>query len=93
MMMRKCAFASPVPAHRGVRFSVGRDARGMWVVSDRDGLVGGCFTDRASAVHFAVFESDHTPGAVCCLPDDQVMPAPGDIEGARQAPLKIVRSS
>ncbi|RWX77067.1 hypothetical protein EPK99_15525 [Neorhizobium lilium] len=54
---------------RGIRFTVGRDAQGRWVVSDRDGLVGGLFTDRAAAVHFAMFESDHEPGAVCCVPD------------------------
>ncbi|MCJ7997352.1 hypothetical protein J5N58_22450 [Rhizobium cremeum] len=53
----------------GVRFTVGRDAQGRWVVADRDGLVGGVFIDRASAVHFAMFESDHRPGAVWCVPD------------------------
>lgn len=57
------------PSAAGVRFTVGRDARGRWVVADRDGLVGGLFTDRASAVHFAMFESDHQPGAVWCVPD------------------------
>lgn len=53
----------------GVRFTVGRDKKGCWIVQDRDGLVGGIFRDRASAVHFAMFESDHQPGAVWCLPD------------------------
>jgi hypothetical protein len=53
----------------GIRFIVGRDRHGRWVVSDREGLVGGIFTDRQSAVHFAMFESDHLPGAVCCVPD------------------------
>ncbi|ATN37607.1 hypothetical protein ACO34A_27945 (plasmid) [Rhizobium sp. ACO-34A] len=57
------------PSASGVRFTVGRDAQGRWVVADRDGLVGGLFTDRASAVHFAMFESDHQPGAVWCVPD------------------------
>jgi len=56
----------------GVRFTVGRDERGNWIVDDRDGLIGGIFRDRASAVHFAMFESDHQPGAVCCLPDGMV---------------------
>jgi hypothetical protein len=56
--------------HRGgIRFTVGRDADGRWVVSDRDGLVGGIFTDRAAAVHFAMFESNYLPGAVCCVPE------------------------
>ncbi len=53
----------------GIRFTVGRDQSGCWVVQDRDELVGGIFRDRASAVHFALFESDHQPGAVCCVPD------------------------
>jgi hypothetical protein len=53
----------------GIRFTVGRDQTGCWIVQDRDGLVGGIFRDRASAVHFALFESDHQPGAVCCVPD------------------------
>lgn len=55
---------------RGVRFMVGRDSAGRWVVSDRDGLVGGIFSDQASAVHFAMFESDHMPGAVCCVQEE-----------------------
>lgn len=54
---------------RGVRFMVGRDKDGRWVVSDSDKLVGGAFSDRASAVQYAMFESDHEPGAVCCVPD------------------------
>lgn len=52
-----------------IRFTVGRDDSGCWVVCDRDGIVGGLFKDRASAVHFAMFESDHAPAAVCCVPD------------------------
>lgn len=54
--------------HQG-RFMVGRDARGRWVVRDEKDLVGGLFVDRASAVRFAMFESDYVPGAVCCVPD------------------------
>ncbi len=57
----------------GVRFTVGRDENGCWIVDDRDGLVGGIFRDRASAVHFAIFESDHQPGAVCCVPDGVIL--------------------
>ena len=67
--MNKAMLKSEPPS-RGVRFMVGRDAGGRWIVSDREGRVGGLFTDRASAVHFAMFESDHVPGAVCCVPDD-----------------------
>ncbi|WP_105438922.1 hypothetical protein [Neorhizobium sp. T25_13] len=64
------AMSKVEPPSRGVRFTVGRDAGGRWIVSDREGLIGGLFTDRASAVHFAMFESDHEPGAVCCVPED-----------------------
>ncbi|MGF9564756.1 hypothetical protein [Neorhizobium sp. JUb45] len=67
----------------GVRFTVGRDKKGCWIVQDRDGLVGGIFRDRASAVHFAMFESDHQPGAVCCLPDGAIA------SGAEQAALNV----
>ncbi len=71
MSIRNSRFsvASPQVALSGIRFTVGRDQQGRWVVNDRDGLVGGIFTDRQSAVHFAMFESDHLPGAVCCVPD------------------------
>ncbi|MGI6856271.1 hypothetical protein [Mesorhizobium sp. 1B3] len=56
------------PTHTG-RFMVGRDRRGRWIVRDEMGLVGGLFADRASAVRFAMFESDYVPGAVSCVPD------------------------
>jgi hypothetical protein len=57
----------------GMRFTVGRDENGCWIVDDREGRVGGMFRDRASAVHFAMFESDHQPGAVCCVPDGVIL--------------------
>lgn len=69
----------------GIRFTVGRDENGCWVVSDRDGLVGGLFRDRAAAVHFAMFESDHAPGAVCCVPDGVI--------GKRWAPRSLAAPS
>lgn len=62
-----------IPHHAGVRFTVGRDAGGRWVVSDNQGLVGGLFADRNSAIRFAMFESDHMPGAVLCVPDGQTL--------------------
>jgi hypothetical protein len=55
------------------RFMVGRDRTGHWVVADTLGLVGGVFADRASAVHFALEESDHNPGEVCAAPDGVVL--------------------
>lgn len=70
----------------GVRFTVGRDENGCWIVEDRDGRVGGIFRDCASAVHFAMFESDHQAGAVCCVPD-------GVMVSSRAATGKICRSA
>lgn len=63
--------AYPVPRHS--RFLVGRDVHGRWVVRDRQGLVGGLFTDRAAAVHFALEESKHVPGDVTCAPDGAIV--------------------
>ena len=60
------------PPSRQIRFTVGRDTLGHWVVCDRKGLVGGLFTDKSSAVHFAMVESGRTPGAVFCAPDDAI---------------------
>ncbi|CDN52697.1 Hypothetical protein RG1141_CH03330 [Neorhizobium galegae bv. officinalis bv. officinalis str. HAMBI 1141] len=77
------------PPSRGVRFMVGRDVGGRWVVSDRDGLVGGLFTNRASAVHFAMFESDRTPGAVCCLPEGVTLSLGPIFEAPVKAPEAI----
>ncbi|AYD02549.1 hypothetical protein [Neorhizobium sp. NCHU2750] len=67
--MAKLAMIDHEPPATGIRFTVGRDVRGRWIVNDMEGKVGGLFADRASAVHFAMFESDHTPGAVWCLPE------------------------
>lgn len=67
--MGKFAMTDREPPATGIRFTVGRDVSGRWIVNDTEGKVGGLFTDRASAVHFAMFESDHTPGAVWCLPE------------------------
>lgn len=53
------------------RFAVGRDRHGRWVVCDAQGMVGGVFRDRASAVKFAVDESEGYPGQVFCVPDTQ----------------------
>lgn len=55
------------------RFLVGRDLDGCWVVCDRMRLVGGLFADKDSAVHFAVSQSEHQPGAVWCANDDDCL--------------------
>ena len=52
------------------RFMIGRDDQGRWTVTDDKGMVGASFLDRASAIHFALTQSHHAPGAVQCLPDD-----------------------
>jgi len=57
------------------RFVIGRDHQGRWTVGDEKGLSGGQFTDRASAIHFALVQSDYAPGAVQCLPDDTTITA------------------
>ncbi len=67
--MGKFAMTDREPSVTGIRFTVGRDVCGRWIVNDTEGKVGGLFTDRASAVHFAMFESGHLPGAVWCLPE------------------------
>lgn len=56
------------PRHSS-RFTVGRDRTGHWVVTDRQGLCGGIFADRAAAVHYALEESDYDPGEVTAAPD------------------------
>jgi hypothetical protein len=71
--MGKAMLRGEPSLRNGTRFTVGRDENGCWVVCDREGLVGGFFRDRASAVHFAMFESDHQPGAVCCVPDGVIL--------------------
>jgi hypothetical protein len=65
--MGKFAMNDREPPATGIRFTVGRDRSGRWIVNVAQGKVGGLFTDRASAVQFARFESDHTTGAVLCL--------------------------
>lgn len=52
------------------RFMIGRDNRGRWTVTDEKGMANTSFPDRASAIHFAMTQSDYAPGAVQCLPDD-----------------------
>ncbi|MDK4737289.1 hypothetical protein N2601_05590 [Rhizobium sp. CB3060] len=65
--------ASPAPA----RFTVGRDRRGAWIVQDRQGLVGGLFTNEAAAVHFAAEECNHNPADICLAPEGSVL----DLDG------------
>lgn len=80
------AVQTSYPPPAGSRFVVGRDTQGRWVVCDQMGLVGGLFSNRDSAVHFAEFESDHVPGAVCCAPDGAILTLAGLSEARRTAP-------
>jgi len=62
----------PGASDRASRFTVGRDVRGNWVVTDVKGLVGGIFNDRSAAIHFALAESQ-SPADVCAAPEGQVL--------------------
>ena len=66
-MKKSHSFAAP--ALGAPRLMVGRDRCGRWVVSDRLGLCGGWFVDRAAAVHYAMFESAGEPQTVIMAPD------------------------
>ena len=52
----------PTPALAA--FLVGRDAEGHWLAVETHGLGGGIFRDQRAALHYAVAETDHRPGAV-----------------------------
>ena len=74
-----------IPSSHGFdqRLILGRDVNGNWVVCDETGLVGGLFTDRASAVHFALFQSEFAPAAVVCVPENSIVnlqPISGDTD-------------
>jgi hypothetical protein len=47
-----------------LRFIIGRDREGHWVVRATHGRAGGWFVSREAAWSYAEFESDHRPGAV-----------------------------
>ena len=50
------------------RFVVGRDGEGHWIARDEEGVTGGVFADRSSAVRFAAMESGHRAGAIRFAP-------------------------
>jgi hypothetical protein len=59
------------------RFIIGRDRRGIWIVQDRQGLVGGLFANEAAALHFAAEECNHNPADICHAPEGTVL----DLDG------------
>lgn len=67
------ATKEPWPSCLDYRFAVGHDRQGRWVVCDTQGIVGGVFRDRASAIKFAMDESGRQPGQVFCVPDTQIL--------------------
>jgi hypothetical protein len=66
--MRKDKYPSIVPCSRPLRFQIGRDSRGNWVVQDDQGLCGGLFIDRIQALRFAMLENRTRPQAVVIVP-------------------------
>lgn len=52
----------------GHRFVVGRDREGHWITRDEQGLAGGVFADRTSAIRFAAMESRYRAGAIRIAP-------------------------
>lgn len=73
------------------RFAVGHDRQGRWVVCDAKGIAGGIFKDRASAIKFAMDESDHQPGQIFCVPDTQVLSINAVFAPTPAASPKILR--
>lgn len=47
------------------RFTIGCNNNGRWLVCDRQGLVGGIFVDKASAIRFARTESGGRKNHAC----------------------------
>jgi len=58
------ALSWQAPSNPGRHFRVGQNQRGQWIAVDAVGACGGIFTSRAAAVHYALAETDHRPGAV-----------------------------
>ena len=56
-----------------VRFMVGRNQQGRWVVEDRLGQRGGLFISQSAAVHFALDEADRDQALVHIVPGEAVL--------------------
>ncbi len=63
-MPARMAKAAAQAISQAVKFIVGRDPAGGWVVVEAGGRGGGIFRSREDALHYAEFESGHRPGAV-----------------------------
>lgn len=75
-------------SHVDYRFVVGHDRQGRWVVCDARGIAGGLFKDRASAIKFAMEESNCQPGQVFCIPDNELL----SINAVFALPLVVPRT-
>ncbi|AVA21270.1 hypothetical protein NXC24_CH01619 [Rhizobium sp. NXC24] len=78
---RHTAYSTPLGSHRSLAgprplHSRPRPARRL-IVQDRQGLVGGLFTNEAAAVHFAAEECNHNPADICLAPEGSVL----DLDG------------
>jgi hypothetical protein len=74
-IQRRTILIAAAPA--SARFIVGRDRGGSWIVQDRQGRVGGLFTNEAAALHFAAEECNHNPADICRAPEGSVL----DLDG------------
>ncbi len=46
---------------------IGKNSRGNWVAQQQQGLYGGLFIDRTSAVRYALFENGHHPESIVAV--------------------------
>jgi dihydrodipicolinate synthase/N-acetylneuraminate lyase len=72
---------APLKREASVRFTIGQDKTGRWVVQDRDGRVGGIFTSEQAARHFAADECGHDAAQIAHARDGLVLqftPLDGD---------------
>jgi hypothetical protein len=52
-----------------LRFLIGQDRTGNWVVTEIHGLYGGIFCSKDAALRFAKFESAERPGSLAVTSD------------------------
>jgi hypothetical protein len=52
------------PPSISLRFIIGQDREGHWIVRATHGRAGGLFISREAALDYAEFESNYRPGAV-----------------------------
>jgi hypothetical protein len=85
--MKNSRYPAIVPCSRPLRFQMGRDSHGNWVVQDDLGLCGGLFINRAQALRFAMLENGTRPQAVVMVPGVFELDVTGDHHAIRHRPL------